>query len=137
MGRWASAVVDQYTRLAPLEATLGGATSSLPEHARQELISELTRLGYGRASAVEAVGPVAPAPSPSSSSTTAPPTIWILNLLSGVHHIRRPGEERSVCGWRFGRAAHVLLPPEEAPPQFPWAICASCAPEKHCGLRVS
>ena len=47
MGRWASSAVDHYTRMAPLEAALGNATSTLPRVDREALRRELVELGKG------------------------------------------------------------------------------------------
>ena len=132
MGRWSSAAVDRYTRLAPLEAALGGATSGLSEQARRDLIDELVAMGHARAVAEEATEEPKDDPVPQPAST---PTAWVLNLSSGVHHVIRPGLEVAACGWKFSRAPHARLPGGTEPPPFPWAVCASCAPALHTSLK--
>ena len=135
MGRWASAAVEYYTRLAPLEAAMGGASSTLPEHERQSLIEEFKKLGLSQPRASEMAGDIIPLTSSPSSSTTSP-TTWVLNPASGVHHIAQPDSSKALCGWRYTRVSHLRLPASEAPPPFPWAVCSSCAPAHRAALCV-
>ena len=126
MGRWASEVVNRYTRLAPLEAALSPGLPGVTAPQRADLLHELQAAGHLEQEAVDILEPV---PTPGRTLH------WVLNLSSGVHHVRRPGEQRARCGWRYSRSPHAEAPEDAPPPAFPWAVCALCAPEVHTRLQ--
>ena len=126
MGRWASEVVNRYTRLAPLEAVLSPGLPGAPALPQAELLHELRAAGHLEHEAAEILEP-SPPPGPTIQ--------WVLNLSSGVHHAKRQGEQRARCGWRYSRAPHAEAPADAPPPAFPWAVCSLCAPELHAELQ--